>query len=39
MLQIFYGLEPGWIVNLADKEIIKPTDPEIKQFYNTETML
>lgn len=22
--QIFYGLEPGWVVNLADQTIIKP---------------
>lgn len=23
--QIFYGLEPGWVVNLADRAIIKAT--------------
>lgn len=22
--QIFYGLEPGWLVNLVDETIIKP---------------
>lgn len=22
--QIFYGLEPGWVVSLKDKAIIKP---------------
>lgn len=22
--QIFYGLEPGWVVNLPEKAIIKP---------------
>ena len=38
-LQIFHGLEPGWIINLTDKEIIKPTSPELKEFYATETML
>lgn len=37
--QIFFGLQPGWIVNLADQEIIKPTDPKLVEFYNTETML
>lgn len=37
--QIFYGLQPGWIVNLPDREIIKPTDPILVEFYNTETML
>lgn len=31
--QVFYGLEPGWIVNLQDKVIMKPTDPELKEFY------
>ena len=31
--QIFYGLWPGWVVNLKDKTIIKPKDEELKQFY------
>lgn len=31
--QVFYGLEPGWIVNLTDKVIVKPVDPELKDFY------
>ncbi|KAF2349056.1 hypothetical protein FHG87_020189, partial [Trinorchestia longiramus] len=22
--QVFYGLQPGWLVNLADKVILKP---------------
>ncbi|XP_037933927.1 39S ribosomal protein L15, mitochondrial [Teleopsis dalmanni] len=26
--QIFYGLEPGWVINLIDKTIIKPKDFE-----------
>lgn len=38
-LQIFYGLEPGWIVNLADREIIKPTDERLTEYYRTESML
>lgn len=33
--QIFFGLEPGWVVNLKDKTIIKPLDPEIKEFYKS----
>lgn len=37
--QIFYGLQPGWIINMPDQEIIKPTDPKLVEFYNTETML
>ena len=31
--QIFYGLEPGWLVSLSDKQIFKPTDEEVKQYY------
>ncbi|XP_068222996.1 large ribosomal subunit protein uL15m [Palaemon carinicauda] len=31
--QIFFGLEPGWIVNLCEKFILKPTDPELQEYY------
>ena len=31
--QIFYGLWPGWVVNLRDKTIIKPKDRELVEFY------
>ncbi|OWR41878.1 putative 39S ribosomal protein L15 [Danaus plexippus plexippus] len=31
--QIFYGLEPGWVVNLKDKCILKPKDEELLRFY------
>lgn len=31
--QIFYGLQPGWVVNLEDKVILKPTDPELQEHY------
>ncbi|XP_053648419.2 large ribosomal subunit protein uL15m [Cherax quadricarinatus] len=31
--QIFFGLEPGWVVNLKDKVILKPTDPELKEHF------
>lgn len=31
--QIFYGLEPGWVVNLKDRCILKPKDKELLQFY------
>jgi len=34
--QIFYGLQPGWIVNLADKEIYKPQDAELEKMYGGE---
>jgi len=32
--QIFYGLEPGWIVNLPEGIIYKPTDPGLEEHYN-----
>uniref|UniRef100_A0A182ZBT4 Large ribosomal subunit protein uL15m n=1 Tax=Biomphalaria glabrata TaxID=6526 RepID=A0A182ZBT4_BIOGL len=32
-LQIFYGLEPGWIVNMADKCILKPKDEDYLRYY------
>lgn len=33
--QVFYGLEPGWVVNLRDKEILEPTDEQLKQYYKS----
>ncbi|CAG5115825.1 unnamed protein product [Candidula unifasciata] len=32
-LQIFYGLEPGWIVNLKDRCILKPKDEDYLRYY------
>ncbi|CAH1775205.1 unnamed protein product, partial [Owenia fusiformis] len=34
--QIFYGLEPGWVVNLADKCILKPKSEELRTFYQSQ---
>lgn len=34
--QIFYDLEPGWVINLRDKTVLKPTDPEILAYYQAE---
>lgn len=31
--QVFFGLEPGWVVNLIDRVILKPSDPELKEYY------
>ena len=31
--QVFFGLEPGWVVNLRDRQILRPTDPELIQYY------
>ncbi|XP_076244856.1 mitochondrial ribosomal protein L15 [Calliopsis andreniformis] len=31
--QLFYGLEPGWVVSLKDKVILKPKADYLKQFY------
>lgn len=34
--QVFFGLEPGWIIDLKDKVIIKPTkDSDIYKFYTS----
>ncbi|GBM71227.1 39S ribosomal protein L15, mitochondrial [Araneus ventricosus] len=33
--QVFLGLEPGWVVNLADKVILKPTDDIWKKYYGS----
>ena len=32
--QIFYGLEPGWVINLKDKEILIADSKEIIDYYN-----
>jgi len=31
--QIWFGLEPGWVVNLTDRCILKPTDADIRQYF------
>uniref|UniRef100_A0A8C4N3X7 Large ribosomal subunit protein uL15m n=1 Tax=Eptatretus burgeri TaxID=7764 RepID=A0A8C4N3X7_EPTBU len=31
--QIFFGLAPGWLVSLADREVLKPTDPQLLEYY------
>jgi len=36
--QIFYGLQSGWIVNLADREIYKPKDEQLEQAYSGELL-
>ena len=33
--QVFFGLEPGWLVNLVDKVILKPSDPDLIKFYSS----
>jgi len=33
--QIWFGLEPGWVVNLTDKCILKPTDAKLKEYYKS----
>ena len=33
--QIFYGLKPGWVVNLAEKLIYKPADSELEKLYSS----
>ncbi|KAL4708116.1 hypothetical protein ACJJTC_009895 [Scirpophaga incertulas] len=31
--QIFFGLEPGWVINLKDECILKPKDEKLLSFY------
>merc|ERR1712168_16652 len=32
--QIWHGLEPGWLVNLKDKCVLKPIDSELTDYYH-----
>ena len=32
--QIFYGLKPGWMVNLVDCEVLRPKNPEHLKLYS-----
>jgi len=32
--QIFFGLSPGWVINLRDKCILKPKDKVLRDYYN-----
>lgn len=32
--QVFFGLEPGYVVNLKDQEILEPLDEELREYYN-----
>ena len=33
--QIWYGLEPGWVINLREKCILKPTDEDYLKYYRS----
>jgi len=33
--QIFYGLEPGWVVSLRDKTIMKPKEEHLEEFFKS----
>lgn len=33
--QIFFGLSPGWVVNMSEKKILKPTDEKLLQYYSS----
>jgi len=33
--QVFFGLQPGWVVNLRDKCVMKPKDPKLVEYYNS----
>lgn len=31
--QLFFGLAPGWVVNMAEKKILKPSDEKLLKYY------
>ncbi|KAM9827650.1 large ribosomal subunit protein uL15m [Neosynchiropus ocellatus] len=33
--QLFFGLSPGWVVNMAEKKILKPTDQKLLKYYSS----
>lgn len=33
--QIFYDLDPGWVISLKDKAILKPTAEYLKEYYKS----
>ena len=33
--QIFFGLEPGWLVNLADKQVWRVKDSTMSEYYRS----
>ncbi|KAI9516632.1 YmL15 [Dissostichus eleginoides] len=33
--QIFFGLAPGWVVNMSEKKILKPTDEKLLKYYRS----
>lgn len=33
--QIFYGLQPGWVVNLKEKIVFKPKEEYLLDFYSS----
>jgi large subunit ribosomal protein L15 len=33
--QIWFGLEPGWVVNAAEKSILKPSDEHLEVYYRS----
>jgi len=33
---IWFGLKPGWVVNLKDQSILKPLDEDFERYYTTE---
>jgi len=33
--QIWFGLSPGWVVNLKHKTVLKPNDPELIEYYQS----
>ncbi|PIO16126.1 hypothetical protein AB205_0081700 [Aquarana catesbeiana] len=33
--QMFFGLAPGWVINMTEKKILKPTDERLLAYYSS----
>nr|CAG4652085.1 EOG090X0BG9 [Triops cancriformis] len=33
--QVFYGLEPGWVVNLKDRHVLAPVSDALEEYYKS----
>ncbi|XP_072170336.1 large ribosomal subunit protein uL15m-like [Diadema setosum] len=33
--QVYFGLQPGWVVNLADRTVLKPADEDLQEYYKS----
>ena len=33
--QIFFGLSPGWVINMKNKKIFEPDDEKLQEYYKS----